>query len=140
MSKFEVLNEKALAVAHSPETYSNCAGTAFYIVGLTENDRPLTMRKALKHLDEIEDVEEGSVFVMFGEGVLGTRFLRKPIHFGVVASLDPLKVHHRRGEGRAFERSVPFSEVLCIYQTSRETRFYAPVYDKELYLDCLPDA
>ena len=98
------------------------------------------MQRVLKNLNRIKLAEEGSVFVMFGEGVLRTPFLRKPIHFGVVSSLDPLRVHHRKGEGRDFERDVDFSQVLSMYPSSRETRFYAPRYGKEVYLDCLPDA
>ena len=140
MNRLELINERVWTALHSPDTYSNCAGTAFYLVGLIDYDRSLNMKKAMKHLDKIDNPEEESVFVMFGKGVLRTPFLRKPIHFGVVSSLDPLRVHHRKGEGRDFERDVDFSQVLCMYPSSRETRFYAPRYGKEVYVDCLPDA
>ncbi|MFH1290539.1 MAG: hypothetical protein ABIH92_03965 [Nanoarchaeota archaeon] len=103
------------------EEESNCAGTALYLVGQRERDRPCHPWNVHPYvLAELRRLAEPELNCLVAwekdEPVPNGKPLVKVFHMGVITSTDPLLITHRIGNSKSVHQDEPFDEVDFLYQ------------------------
>lgn len=123
------LVDKRIALCiRSTENYSNCVGTALFITYERDNDWAVSgslIRNELLHLKQVKDPTAG--YIVSWETPHKGKIIVS--HMGVVTSIDPILVTHRKGPGMQVIKDQPFDDLNRHYVEAPffcEYRFYGP--------------
>ncbi len=136
MAKTNCFTERLIDVLANPNRVSNCIGTAFYLIGITDQDSQIsptyakwrlsvfpTSRTPLKDGLVAWFTPRRSLIEFPDDSNLPDIGLHRLDHLGVISDPIAMTVHHRRAYGREFIENQPLYDIPL---TGRKIVFYRP--------------